>query len=157
MRGVLLIDPINVFILLFIIKSDTKVIKAILAGKCDVGIVNTYYLGREIQENNQLPVKVFWPNQNDALGVHVNISGAGILSNSKNVKESLKFIEWLALKEQQEDFANVNLEYPVNDQAKTSEIVKNWGEFNVNTDFNLMKTGILQSAAIKLMNEVNYR
>ena len=34
-----------------IFSSDTKLLKAIEAGQCDVGIVNTYYLGR-IQRDN---------------------------------------------------------------------------------------------------------
>ena len=41
-----------------ITKDDTKLIKAIEAGQCDVGIVNTYYLGRQ-QKKNKMTIKTF--------------------------------------------------------------------------------------------------
>ena len=56
--------------------------EAIIAGQCDVGIVNTYYFGRLQDGNPGLPLKLFWPNQADR-GVHINISGAGGVRNSK--------------------------------------------------------------------------
>src|SRR5690606_37794808 len=55
--------------------SDTLLLKAIAAGQCDVGIVNTYYLGRLQAEQPDVPVALFWADQEGA-GTHVNISGA---------------------------------------------------------------------------------
>ena len=54
---------------------------AILAGQCDVGLVNTYYFGRLIEKNPDAPLKLYWANQ-DTSGVHVNVSGAGITHNA---------------------------------------------------------------------------
>ena len=52
------------------IRSDfqrpLKVMQAIEAGQCDVGIVNTYYFGRLEAKNPDLPLALFWPNQSVA-------------------------------------------------------------------------------------------
>jgi iron(III) transport system substrate-binding protein len=45
--------------------DDTALLQAIDAGQCDVGMANTYYFGRLHQQNPQLKVKLFWPNQAD--------------------------------------------------------------------------------------------
>ena len=44
--------------------DDTKMLEAIGAGQCDVGIANTYYFGRLQAKKPNLPVAVFWANQN---------------------------------------------------------------------------------------------
>ena len=38
-----------------ILGSDTDVLKAIADGRCDVGLTNSYYLGRELEEDDGLP------------------------------------------------------------------------------------------------------
>lgn len=140
-----------------IFSSDTKLIKAIAAGQCDIGIVNTYYLGRLLKDDAKFPVGLFWPNQKDKTKVHVNISGAGIVKNTDNKEAAVKFLEWLSETEAQEVFAKANLEYPVNKKAKLDSLVESWGSFEFNTDFPLFEAGLLQQEAIKLMNEVNYK
>ena len=63
--------------------NDTKLIEAIAAGQCQVGIVNTYYFGRLQRENADIPVALFWPSSETG-GGHVNISGAGITRHAQN-------------------------------------------------------------------------
>src|SRR5690606_15004867 len=75
--------------------DDTALIKAIAAGQCDVGIVNTYYLGRLLKDNPDYPVKLFWADQNGA-GVHVNVSGAGITRHAPNPAAAKQLLEWLS-------------------------------------------------------------
>jgi iron(III) transport system substrate-binding protein len=140
-----------------IFSNDTSVLKAIAAGQCDVGIVNTYYFGRLIKKDPKLPLKLFWPNQKNSYGVHVNVSGAGIVKTSKNKKEALKLLEWLSSGKAQGSFASINMEYPANSTIKNDPVVSKWGTFKSNSTFQLTKAGVLQKDAIKLMNEVNYK
>tara|TARA_B100000886_G_scaffold335856_1_gene293665 strand:+ start:995 stop:1978 length:984 start_codon:yes stop_codon:yes gene_type:complete len=139
-----------------ITKNDTKLLKAIEAGQCDVGIVNTYYLGRIQKKNPTFPVKIYWPNQS-TYGVHINVSGAGIVKNSKNKKEAVKFLEWLSSKEAQSTFAQINLEFPIRQDVGRSPLTDSWGEFTANKNFNLNLAGEYQARSIKLMNEVGYK
>lgn len=140
-----------------ILPKDSGVLKAIAAGQCDVGIVNTYYLGRMLKKNPNFPVGLFWANQQDR-GVHVNISGAGVTRYGKNRQNAIRLLEFLASEEAQNLFADENMEYPVNTKsAPSSQIVSWWGERFKMDSINLTYAGIYQRRASKLMKEVGYR
>lgn len=141
-----------------IFSNDTAVLKAVASGQCTVGIVNTYYFGRLMKKSPQLPLKLFWPNQQDKnYGVHINISGAGVLKTSQRKEEAVKFLEWLSGEQAQQSFAQINMEYPLHAEAPQASEVKSWGTFKSNTHFPLSHAGKLQRQAIKLMREVNYK
>src|SRR3970282_608885 len=90
--------------------SDTLMLNAIAAGQCDVGITNSYYLGRLQAEKPGFPVQIFWADQKGA-GTHVNISGGGVTKYAKNRAEAIRFLEWLTSPEIQKRFASVNYEF----------------------------------------------
>lgn len=135
--------------------NDNKVMEAIVAGTCDVGIVNTYYFGRLQKQDPSMPVAIFWPNQNTT-GVHVNISGGGIVKHSKNKEEAKKLLEWLSGDAAQKVFADANFEYPANPMVEPAAEVKAWGTFKQNV-INVNKAGELQQDAVKLMDRVGYK
>ncbi|MBI5751705.1 MAG: Fe(3+) ABC transporter substrate-binding protein [Hydrogenophilales bacterium] len=135
--------------------DDTKMMEAIAAGQCDVGIVNTYYFGRLIEKSPKLPLALFWPNQS-ANGVHVNVSGAGVTKYAKHEQAAVKLLEWLSSKRAQNLFADVNLEYPANPLVKPDAVVAAWGSFKQNP-INVTKAGELQAAAVKLMDRAGYK
>lgn len=135
--------------------NDTKVMEAIVAGQCDVSIVNTYYFGRMQSKDPAIKLALFWPNQ-EGRGVHINISGGGIAKHSKQPEESAKLLAWLASVEAQAEFASLNMEYPVNPVVKPDPLVRAWGEFKAD-QLNVTKLGQLQVAAIKLMDRAGYR
>ena len=134
--------------------NDTLLLKAIAAGQCDVGIVNSYYLGRLQNENPDFPAKLFWADQ-DAGGTHVNISGAGITKHAKNRAEAARFLEWLATPEIQARFASANFEFPANQHAEPQPIVKAWGPFKQQL-INVGKIGKTQPAAVQLMDRAGW-
>lgn len=135
--------------------SDTDVIKAVAAGTCSVGIVNTYYFGREIKAQPGMGVKIFWPNQGTT-GVHVNVSGAGIAKYAPHPQQAEKFLKWLTEGEAQRLFTEGNMEYPTNPGVKASKIVRDWGEFKPSpTDLSM--AGKNQVDAVKLMDKAGYR
>ncbi len=138
-----------------VFSNDTKVLQAIAAGQCDVGIVNTYYYGRLLRNKPDMPLALFWPNQ-AGRGVHVNISGAGVTKHSKQVKAATAFLEWLSSEEAQNLFADGNLEYPVNPKVKPVPEVAAWGDFKQDQT-NLAKAGELQKEAIQLMDRMGYK
>jgi len=138
--------------------DDTKAIEAVAQGQCDVTLVNTYYFGRLMQKSPQLPVAIFWPNQNVAgrqTGVHVNVSGAGVTRYTKNAAGAQKLIEWLASEKAQSLFADSNLEYPVNPAVKPAPAVAAWGSFRHNV-INVKEAGSRQVQAVQLMDRARY-
>ena len=140
--------------------NDTKTMEAILAGQCDVAIVNSYYFGRMQKKDPELALKLFWPNQNpesDQLsGVHVNVSGAGVLKHAKNPENANHFMEWMARLEAQTILAKGNMEYPVVGSTENDPLVASWGGFKADPQ-GLSKAGELQAEAVKLMDRAGYR
>lgn len=137
--------------------NDTKLLEAIDAGQCDVGITNTYYYGRLVNQKPQVAnnVKPFFADQTGK-GTHVNVSGAGVVKHSKNVAEAQKFIEWLSSKEAQNTFVDANFEYPANPQVSPNSTLLSWGRFK--HDFiNVSKAGANQRQAIMLMEKAGYK
>jgi iron(III) transport system substrate-binding protein len=143
--------------------DDTKLLEAIAAGQCAVGIANTYYFGRLEKNKPDMPVKIFWPNQpkdpkqqakNE--GVHVNVAGAGITRHAKHRDEAVKLLEWMASPVAQSLFADGNLEYPVNYAVKPAPAVSAWGDFLPNL-MNIDQAGEVQSTAVRLMDRAGYQ
>lgn len=135
--------------------NDTAVMEAIVAGQCDVGLVNTYYFGRLQAANPEVPLALFWPNQGGR-GVHVNVSGAGVTKHAKYPEQAQQLLEWLSSEEAQYDFARLNQEYPANPAVEPSEEVAAWGEFKADL-VNVEAAGRLQAEAVKLMDRAGYR
>lgn len=137
------------------VSDDTRAMEFVAAGRCDVTLVNSYYYGRLMKKTPELPIAVFWPNQNNG-GVHVNVSGAGVTEFSKNPQAATKLLEYLSSEKAQNLFADVNMEFPANPEVKPDTTVASWGDFKQNS-LNLAKAGELQTAAIKLMDRAGYR
>lgn len=135
--------------------SDTKVMEAILAGQGDVGVVNTYYFGRLQKKNPGLALKLFWPDQSGN-GVHINVSGAGVVRQSKQKEKAAAFLEWLSSPRAQRVFADANMEYPANAEVAPHPMVASWGSFKQNP-INLSKAGELQADAVRLMDRAGYK
>jgi iron(III) transport system substrate-binding protein len=135
--------------------SDTLLLNAIAAGQCDVGIVNSYYLGRLQDEKPGFPVQIFWADQR-AGGTHVNISGGGVTAHARNRAEAIRFLEWLASPEIQQRFASVNFEFPANADAEPLPVVKAWGTFKPKL-VNVGKLGEMQPAAVRLLDRAGWR
>lgn len=135
--------------------NDTKTLQAVAAGRCDAAIVNTYYYGRLMRKEPGLDLALFWPNQ-DAQGVHVNVSGAGVAARARHPDAARKFLEWLVQPAAQALFASLNLEYPVREDLPPAPAVAAWGEFRGDA-VNLSEAGRLQAAAVRLMDRAGYR
>ena len=134
--------------------DDTKMLEAIAAGQCEVGIANTYYFAR-LMDKKPLPISLFWANQKDK-GVHVNVSGAGVTKHAKNAAGAQKLIEWLSSSKAQNLFTDLDFEFPANPAVKADEKLLAWGSFKQNL-INVSKAGQSQVEAVKLMDRAGYK
>jgi len=138
--------------------NDRDQVKAILAGEGTLAIINTYYLGKLLNSKDQNEVdagnavSIFFPNQDDR-GTHINVSGIGIAKHAPNKENAQQFIEYLISKEVQETFAEANYEYPVNAEAKISDLLQSWGDFKED-QLSLSKLGELNKEAVITFDEV---
>ena len=135
--------------------NDTAMLEAIGAGRCDVGIANTYYYGRLMDKQPNLPIGIFFADQ-QGKGTHVNVAGAGVTKFSKRPAEAQKFIEWLSGSEAQNLFADLNHEYPANPKVKPDPKVAKWGSFKQDV-INVSVAGSNQKRAVMLMRKAGYK
>jgi iron(III) transport system substrate-binding protein len=138
-----------------LINGDTKILEAIAAGQCDVGLANSYYLARMLKKDPATPVALFWANQ-QTTGTHVNVSGAGVTAHAKNRANAVKLLEFLSGLPAQQMFADTSLEYPVNPRAEVNAIVKAWGPFKQD-ELNVAAAGEFQAAATRLADRAGYK
>ncbi len=138
-----------------VFSNDTNALKAVSSGQCGVTIVNTYYLARLLDDPEYDNLKLFWANQDDR-GVHVNISGAGIVKSSKNKEDAQILLEYLSSERAQDFYASANKEYPVLDSASVDDSIKVWEDF-LEDDINVSKLGVLQKEAVFIAQETGYK
>jgi iron(III) transport system substrate-binding protein len=135
--------------------NDTKALEAVAVGIGQVTVVNTYYFGRLMNKKPDLPLAIYWPNQESG-GVHMNVSGAGITKHADNRDGAVKLLEWLAGVEAQGQFAALNMEFPVNKAVAPDPVVAAWGTFK-GSPLNVSVYGKFQIDAIKLMDKAGYK
>jgi len=141
--------------------GDRDQVKDIAAGKCDLALVNTYYIATMMQSNDPSEqkaaqaVKVFWPNQNDR-GAHMNISGAGVTRHAKHKTEAIQLLQFLVKDESQKWYAETNHEYPIRANIARSALLAEWGNFKAET-LPMSQLGELNQAAVILMDKVRWK
>ncbi|RUO19653.1 Fe(3+) ABC transporter substrate-binding protein [Aliidiomarina iranensis] len=141
--------------------GDRDQIHAVASGQCDIAIANTYYFGGmslsddATNQDTVSKVAIAWPAQ-ETTGVHVNVSGVGLLQAASNEENALRLMEFLAQVSSQTWYAEVNSEYPVNPAAPWSETLESWGEFAAD-DISMSILGENNAAAVRLMDRAGWR
>jgi len=134
--------------------KHSKVVKAVAAGKADVGLVNHYYIYRHLKKRPNASIKLVLPDQGpQGMGVAWNVAGIAISKYSKNLENSLKFIRFLVSEEGQRLFAEVNLEYPTRDKVDTAIEIPKPGSFKV-ADVPMAELGHQRDKTIDLIEAV---
>ena len=144
--------------------GDRDQIRAVVAGQCDLAVVNHYYLAGMLNSSNPREratargVAVFFPAQ-QGNGTHTNISGASIPRYAPNRKTAVQLLEYLANTQAQHWFAQSNQEYPVVPYTKDvlTPILQSWGDdFRVD-DIPLTILGKRNTEAVLLMDRAGWR
>lgn len=142
--------------------GDTDQLKAVAAGECDIAVANTYYIARILKsskpEDKAVAEKlgVLWPNQ-ASQGVHMNISGGGMLKHAPNKDSARAFLEYLASDDAQRYFADGNNEWPVVESVKISNpALEALGSFKADK-INVAELGKYQPQAQKLADKAGYK
>ena len=142
--------------------GDTDQIKAVASGECGVALANSYYFARMMlsEKSDDMAaiskVGFIWPNQN-AGGVHINISGGGMARNAPHPQEAIQFLEYLASDSAQEYFANGNNEWPAVPSVKVENpALKSLGSFQAEK-VSVAAIAKNQIAAQKLLDQAGYK
>ncbi|GBF28205.1 iron uptake protein A1 [bacterium MnTg02] len=131
------------------------------AGKCDVALVNTYYMGAMLM-NDKKPeqkewaasVKLIFPNAADR-GSHVSISGMALAKHAPNAANGILLMDFLTSEPAQFIYALENHEYPIRDDVAPSKLVSSWGKLK--SDFvPLERLAKLSDKARYLVDQIDF-
>lgn len=138
-----------------ILSNDVIALNSIRDGLCDVAITNHYYLARELEADPDFPVGLLWADQ-ETIGTHVNISGAGVVATSDSPELAQQFLEWLAT-DGQSAFNDGNHEFPVNPDVPVVELVENeFGSDFIAESVNASEWGLLNAEAVQILDAAGY-
>lgn len=135
--------------------EDLQIIAAVDQGKCDVGIINSYYLPRYEQEHDEAELALFWPDQ-DSVGVQLDITGAGVTAASQNKALATDLLEWLTTKEAQALYARLSMEYPVHPRVYPARAMAKHGKFKEDTR-HIEDIAPYQGTASQLTRQAKYQ
>ena len=143
--------------------GDRDQIKALIAGECTVAIANTYYLGGMLTSKDTdtqkiaEQVSVVWHDQNEnGMGVHVNVSGGAITKFAKNTENAEKLLAFMLTETSQKWYADVNHEYPILNGVASSPELTNLGEFT-GQQVSLKTVGENNAKALMLMDRAGWK
>lgn len=138
--------------------NDRAQVKAIKEGLCEVSLGNSYYYGKMLTDEKQKPwadaVNIVFPNQTNR-GAHINVSGAVITKHAPNKDNAETLLAYLVDQGAQQQYASVNMEYPINPQVAPSKMVASWGKFNEDS-LPLTTVAKYREKALQLVDKVKF-
>jgi len=138
--------------------NDRGQVQAIHQNLCDLSLGNSYYFGNMLTNKDQKEwadaVNINFPNQGDR-GAHINVSGVALAKHAPNKANAIKLMEFLVSEQAQQMYAETNMEYPVREGVKVSELVASWGKFKADS-LPLTEVAKNRKAAIKLLDQAKF-
>ena len=139
--------------------GDRETARDVAAGKCDIGIGNTYYWALMMNHDaDKKPwaeaTKVILPTFAGG-GTHVNLSGVLLAKNAPNRANGVKLIEWLAGEKAQQMYADANYEYPVRAGVAIHPTIAGYGKLNADT-LPISKIAANRKTASTLVDKVGF-
>jgi iron(III) transport system substrate-binding protein len=114
--------------------GDRETARDVAAGKCDLGIGNTYYWALMMNKDAD---KKPWAEATRVVlptfaggGTHVNLSGVLLIKTAPNRANGVKLIEWLLGDTAQQLYADANYEYPVRAGVAINPTIAGYGTLN---------------------------
>ncbi|UZE50438.1 Fe(3+) ABC transporter substrate-binding protein [Rhodopseudomonas sp. P2A-2r] len=139
--------------------GDREAARDVAAGKCDIGIGNTYYWALMM---NADPEKKPWAQATRVIlptfaggGTHVNLSAVLLAKNAPNRANAIKLIEWLVGETAQQMYADANYEYPVRAGVKVNPTIAGYGKLTPDT-MPIASIATNRKAAAMLVDKVGF-
>ena len=139
--------------------GDREAARDVAAGKCDIGIGNTYYWALMM---NKDPDKKPWAEATRVVlptfeggGTHVNLSGVLLMKNAPNQANGVKLIEWLVGDKAQHIYAEANYEYPIKTGVAVDPTIAGYGKLTADP-LPIAKIAANRKAASALVDKVGF-
>jgi iron(III) transport system substrate-binding protein len=138
--------------------GDREAARDVAAGKCDLGIGNTYYwalmMNNPKQKSWAQATRVILPTFKGG-GTHVNLSGVVLARHAPNKANAMRLIEWLVGEKAQQMYADMNFEYPVRAGIPINPTIAGYGKLNADP-MPISKIADNKKAAANLVDKVGF-
>jgi iron(III) transport system substrate-binding protein len=138
--------------------GDRETARDVAAGKCDLGVGNTYYWALMTENPSQKPwaeaTRVILPTFEGG-GTHVNLSGVVLAKHAPNKANAMKLIEWLVGDKAQHMYADINYEYPIRAGIPINPIIASYGTLKADP-LPLSKIASHKKSASELVDKVGF-
>ncbi len=139
--------------------GDRETARDVAAGKCDLGIGNTYYwaLMHDKEADKKAwaeATKVILPTFQGG-GTHVNLSGVTLAKYAPNTANAMKLIEWLVGDKAQHMYADMNYEYPIRASIAINPTIAGYGPLSSNS-MPISKIAEHKKAAANLVDRIGF-
>lgn len=99
--------------------KSSQIVEAVAKGEVALGIVNHYYVYRQLATEPSAPIAAFMPDQQDGgMGAIMNVAGIGVLKQTSHLESAELLVEFLIAQEGQKMFADLNKEYPLHPEVR---------------------------------------
>jgi iron(III) transport system substrate-binding protein len=139
--------------------GDRETARDVAAGKCDLGIGNTYYWA--LMHDKEADKKA-WADATRVIlptfqggGTHVNLSGAVLAKHAPNKANAMKLIEWLTGDHAQHLYADLNYEYPVRAGIPVNPTIAGYGQLKADP-MPISQIAEHKKAAANLVDKVGF-
>ncbi|GJL56029.1 MAG: putative binding protein component of ABC iron transporter [Nitrospirales bacterium] len=137
--------------------KSSQLVKAVARGEVSMGLVNHYYVFRQLAKEPKAPIATLMPDQQQGgMGAILNVAGVAVTKPTKHVREAHQLVAFLASSEGQEMFADMNKEYPLNPEVKSNDVLPKRASFRAAT-VPLGQLSDLHEPAMTLIEEVGMR
>ena len=139
--------------------GDRETARDVAAGKCDLGIGNTYYwaLMHDVEPDKKAwadATKVVLPTFTGG-GTHVNLAGIVLAKHAPNKANAMKFIEWMVGEKAQRLHADMNYEYPIRAGIAINPTIAGYGPLSPDP-MSVSKIAEHKKAAANLVDKVGF-
>ncbi|MBI5262583.1 MAG: Fe(3+) ABC transporter substrate-binding protein [Bradyrhizobium sp.] len=138
--------------------GDREAARDVAAGKCDIGIGNTYYWALMMNDPEKKPwaeaTRVILPTFEGG-GTHVNLSGVLLAKQAPNKANAVSLIEWLVGEHAQQMYADQNYEYPVRAGLAVNPIIAGYGKLTPDA-LPIAKIAANRKVAATLVDKVGF-
>ncbi|MBI3603778.1 MAG: extracellular solute-binding protein [Nitrospirae bacterium] len=137
--------------------KSSQIVDAIAKGQVAMGLVNHYYLYRYVSDHPDAPLALSMLDQQaGGMGAIMNVAGVGIVKHSRHVDAAKRLVEFLASREGQKLFADLNKEYPLHPDVLADPALPKRESFRAAT-VPLTKLGELREPTMALIERAGLR
>lgn len=137
--------------------KSSQIVEAVAKGQVALGIVNHYYIYRQLATQPDAPIAPLVPDQHEGgMGAILNVAGIGVTAHARHLEAAKRLVAFLASEAGQKQFAELNKEYPLRPDVAADPALPERKKLRT-ASVPLAKLSELREPAMTLIEQVGLR